>query len=95
MGKNLEICLANAPNGAEQALREAAKVWDYAKFKFTFKANGCSSSGQFPLNNGVNQIDFGTLETADARAVTKPFTSGGNITECRHSIQQHAELAYQ
>jgi hypothetical protein len=82
MGKVFEICLTNAPGGAEQAIKDAAKVWEYPKFKFTFKASACSSGGQFPTDNGTNQIDFGALPVADAPGATKPFTTDTKITEC-------------
>jgi hypothetical protein len=82
MGKAFEICLTNAPSGAEQAIKDAAKTWEYPKFKFTFKANGCSSGGQFPADNGVNQIDFGDLPVANAPGATKPYAADGKTTEC-------------
>jgi hypothetical protein len=82
MGEVFEICLVNAPNGAEQAIKDAAKVWEYPKFKFTFKASACSSGGQFPTDNGTNQIDFGALPVANAPGATKPFTTDAKITEC-------------
>jgi hypothetical protein len=82
MGNNFEICLTNAPTGAEQAIKDAAKIWEYSKFKFTFKGNGCSSGGQFPKNNATNQIDFGTLPNATAPGATKPFTVDTKITKC-------------
>jgi hypothetical protein len=82
MGKDLEFCLTNAPAGADQAIRAAAMTWNYPKFKFTFKTNGCSSGGQFPTKNGVNQIDFGSLPQTDAPGATKPWTEADKIVEC-------------
>jgi hypothetical protein len=82
MGKDLEICLTNAPAGAEMVIRDAAMAWNYSKFKFTFKTDGCSSGGQFSSKNGVNQIDFGSLPQTDAPGATKPWIEGDKIVEC-------------
>lgn len=79
---NLEICLDNAPPGADAVIKKAAVVWGYSKFKFSFDPNNCSSSGNFPVDNSVNQIDFGDLDVATAPGVTKPFIDGVKITEC-------------
>ena len=38
----LEICLENAPAGADQMIKKAAATWSYAKFKFSFDANESS-----------------------------------------------------
>ena len=41
-----------------------------------------ADSGNFPVDNSVNQIDFGDLEQDSASGATKPFTDGAKITEC-------------
>jgi hypothetical protein len=78
----LEICLANAPAGADGIIKKAAALWSYTKFKFSFDPNNCSSAGNFPVDNSVNQIDFGDLDQEGASGATKPFTDGTKITEC-------------
>ena len=82
MGEAFEICLTNAPDAAEQAIKDAAKAWEYSKFKFTFKASACSSDGKFPKENGTNQIDFGDLDIKTAPGATSPFATDTRITEC-------------
>ena len=82
MGENFEICLTGAPSGAAAAIKRAAKTWSYGKFTFAFKANGCSSSSTFPKNNGVNQIDFGSLKNANAGGAAKPYGTKPKMAEC-------------
>jgi hypothetical protein len=62
MGEAWEVCTAGMPSGAAAVIKRAAAVWNYTRFRFTFKANGCSSGGTFPRLNGVNQIDFGSRD---------------------------------
>ena len=62
MGEAWEVCTAGMPSGAAAVIKRAAAVWNYSRFRFTFKANGCSSGGTFPRLNGVNQIDFGSRD---------------------------------
>jgi hypothetical protein len=83
MGKNFEICVTkDTPKGAEQAIRRAAATWSYEHFLFSFKATGCTSKGAFPLENGVNQIDFGTIDKPGAAGVSATFHSKADMTEC-------------
>jgi hypothetical protein len=78
---SFEICLANAPLGAVSAIRAGSAVWNYRKFKFSFKAEGCGSSAAFPVKNDVNQIDFGPVDN-DIPGESKVYYDGESITEC-------------
>jgi hypothetical protein len=78
---SFEICTANTPSGAFAATMAAGAAWNYQNFRFSFQPNGCSSSGTFPVKNGVNQIDFGPIDTG-VPAISKVYYDGTNITEC-------------
>ena len=90
MADAFEICLGDVSAVAAVTIREAASRWSYGKFAFTFVPDGCSSSSQFPVQNGVNQIDFGLTEQ-DAPGVTRPYFDGNNMLEC--DIRFHMPLA--
>jgi hypothetical protein len=81
MGEPFQICIADAPPGAVAVIRKAAGAWNSRTFTFNFRAEGCASSGQFPVENGVDQIDFGPIETA-APALSRQFYHGADIVEC-------------
>jgi hypothetical protein len=54
------FCKTNAPAGASQAIRDAAKKWEYAKFKFSFDADAC------PASPPPNYIEFGAVNEVEA-----------------------------
>lgn len=81
MGEPWEICTRGVPDGAAAVIRRAAAVWNYGRFRFTFKGNGCSSGGAWPRVNGVNQIDFGSQGGATL-AANVSFGRGGDAQEC-------------
>lgn len=84
MGESLQVCTSGMPSGAAQIIKRAAARWNYAAFRFSFRGDGCSSGGQFPRYNGVNQVDWGgglgsgTL----ARTLVTYERSSGNALEC-------------
>ena len=82
MGKDLEVCATNFPSGGVQRIKEGAAKWNYTKFRFTFKADGCSSGGAFPSNNNVNQIDYGDGLPDNVLARTTQFSQGAKTLEC-------------
>jgi hypothetical protein len=81
MGEAWEVCTAGMPSGAATIIKRAAAVWNYGQFRFTFKANGCSSGGQFPRRNGVNQIDFGPRDPG-VLATNVSIGRGDRTEEC-------------
>ena len=81
MGEAWEVCTAGMPSGAAAIIKRAAAVWNYGQFRFTFKANGCSSGGQFPRRNGVNQIDFGPRDPG-VLATNVSIGRGDRTEEC-------------
>jgi hypothetical protein len=48
MGEAWEVCTAGMPSGAAAVISGPQAVWNYTRFRFTFKANGCSSGGTSP-----------------------------------------------
>lgn len=83
MGENWEVCTTDMPSGAAERIKEGAARWNYTRFKFTFSADACSSSGAYPGNPQVNQIDIGGGFGRRTLAETTWFyTSGRHITQC-------------
>ena len=83
MGEPWQICMAGLPPGAEQIIRRAATVWNYRRFRFTFRANGCSPV-PYDRPVGVDRIDEGGLPGNRTLAQTNVFyvPSKGDIIEC-------------
>ena len=82
MGEAWEVCTAGMPSGAAAVIKRAAAVWNYTRFRFTFKANGCSSGGTFPRLNGVNQIDFGSRDPGVLATNVSIGGGEGRTQEC-------------
>lgn len=82
MGEDLEVCATNFPSQAVQRIKDGAAKWNYTKFNFKFKADGCSSGSTFPSNNNTNQIDYGGGLPSTVLARTTYFSQGGKILEC-------------
>ena len=83
MGEPWQICTAGMPPGAAGVIRRAAAVWNYARFRFTFRADGCSPDGPFGRPYGVDRIDFGALPGRTlAQTNTFYIPSKGEIVEC-------------
>jgi hypothetical protein len=61
MGEDFEICATGFPAGAVAKVKAAAAKWNYSKFKFTFKADGCSGTSTLGDADGINQVDFGVV----------------------------------
>lgn len=81
MGEAWQVCTAGMPSNAATIIKRAAAVWNFSGFRFTFRANGCSSGGTFPRFNGVNQIDFGPRPSG-VLATNVSIGSGGRAQEC-------------
>jgi hypothetical protein len=84
MGEEWRACDANMPQGAVTDIKTAATVWNYENFNFSFGADECLSSNQYPISNGVNQIDIGGNLDIYTLAETTVFyiPSTGDSTEC-------------
>lgn len=82
MGENFEVCATSFPSGGVERVKEGATKWNYTKFKFTFKADSCSSGGAFPSNDNTNQIDYGAGLPSNVLARTTYFSQGGKTLEC-------------
>lgn len=61
MGEDWVICPDRMPGEAVQRTKDGAAAWNYEHFQFTFASEACQSDGNFPVLNGVNQVDFGSL----------------------------------
>jgi hypothetical protein len=81
MGENWVICPDRMPGEAVQRIKDGAAAWDYARFQFTFDHEACLSNGVFGTLNGVNQIDYGSLQ-AGVLANTVSFFSTDQTVEC-------------
>ena len=83
MGEPWQICIAGMPPGAQQIIRRAATVWNYRRFRFSFRSNGCSQV-DYDRPSGVNRIDEGGLSGGRTLAETNVFyiPSEGEIVEC-------------
>jgi hypothetical protein len=83
MGEPWQVCAAGMPAGADRVIKRAAAVWGYARFRFTFRADGCSPDGPFRRSDGVNRIDFGGLGGRTlAQTETFYVPSKGDVVEC-------------
>lgn len=96
MGQDFEVCLAGMPSGGADRTKAAAAEWNYTKFKFTFKSNGCSSGGTYPKANQIHQIDYGALpDNPQANVLAETFTwftvNTANIVECDMRFSSHAK----
>lgn len=96
MGQDFQVCVANMPSGGVARTKEAAAEWNYAKFKFSFTSDGCSSGGSYPKANQVHQIDYGPLPgNPQANILAETYTwfkvNTPNVVECDMRFSNHAK----
>ena len=84
MGEPWQICIAGMPPGAEQIIRRAATVWNYRRFRFSFRSNGCSPSG--------DRIDERPLADSRTLVQTSAFVLDGEFLSDRYMKAQAAQM---